>query len=78
MKIKKLIRAFKFKDAVASKGDNARIHVGVIAQEVKAAFESEGLDANKYGLFCSDTLEDGSVRLGVRYEELLCFVIGAM
>lgn len=78
LKIKKLIRAFKFKDAVATKGDNARIHFGVIAQDVAAAFEAEGLDANQYGLFCSDTLEDGSVRLGIRYEELLAFVIASM
>lgn len=51
-------KVFQFKDAVEKKGDNARIHVGVIAQEVKAAFESEGLDASRYGLFCHDTWED--------------------
>ena len=77
-RLKLLIRAFKFNDAVAVKGDAARIHIGVIAQDVKAAFEAEGLDANKYGLFCSDVLEDGSERLGVRYEELLAFVIAAL
>lgn len=77
-KIKKLIKAFKFNDTVANKGDAARIHIGVIAQDVKTAFESEGLDANKYGMFCSDVLEDGSTRLGIRYEELLAFVIAAM
>lgn len=53
--IKSLIKTFKFNDAVAAKGDGARIHVGVIAQDVKAAFEAQGLDANRYGLFCSDT-----------------------
>ena len=51
-------KVFQFKDAVEKKGDDARIHVGVIAQEVKAAFESEGLDASRYGLFCHDTWED--------------------
>lgn len=51
-------RVFKFKDAVEKKGGDARIHVGVIAQEVKAAFESEGLDASRYGLFCHDAWED--------------------
>lgn len=51
-------QVFKFTDAVAEKGDNARIHVGVVAQQVKEAFESEGLDASKYGLFCYDKWED--------------------
>lgn len=76
-RIKGLFKTFKFKDAVAAKGDNARIHVGVMAQDVQAAFAAEGLDANRYGLFCSDTV-DGVTTLGVRYEELLAFVIAAM
>lgn len=55
-------KVFQFKDAVEKKGEEARIHVGVIAQEVKAAFESEGLDATRYGLFCYD-------KWGDEYEE---------
>lgn len=51
-------KVFQFKDAVEKKGADARLHVGVIAQEVKAAFESEGLDASRYGLFCHDAWED--------------------
>lgn len=78
VRLKSLIRAFKFNNAVAVKGAAARIHVGVIAQDVKAAFDAEGLDAARYGMFCLDTLEDGSTRLGVRYEELLAFIVGAM
>lgn len=81
-RVKKLIRAFKWNDAVAAKGDGARIHVGVIAQDVQAAFAAEGLDASQYGLFCSDTWTtlDGTsqTRLGVRYDELLAFVIAAL
>jgi hypothetical protein len=76
--IKSLIKKFRFKDAVAEKGANARIHVGVIAQEVEQAFLVEGLEPRHYGLFCEDTLEDGSKRLGIRYEELLAFVIAAL
>jgi hypothetical protein len=53
--IKGLIKKFKFKDAVQEKGKNARIHVGVIAQEVSAAFIAEGLDPTRYALFCEDT-----------------------
>jgi hypothetical protein len=76
-RIKALIKTFKFKDAVVAKGDGARIHVGVMAQDVQAAFAAEGLDADKYGMFCSDTVDDVTT-LGVRYEELLAFVIAAL
>lgn len=51
-------KVFKFKDAVENKGENARKHVGVIAQEVQKAFESEKLNASDYGLFCYDAWED--------------------
>lgn len=51
-------QVFKFTDSVDKKGDNARLHVGVVAQQVKEAFESEGLDASKYGLFCYDKWDD--------------------
>jgi hypothetical protein len=124
--IKGIIRAFKFNSAVEEKGDGARIHFGVIAQDVQSVFSSNGLDALKYGLFCEDTwneyngrnvpvdadgkfvvvtytldgepvrpdkegkLPEGVVehvekfdtvqktRLGVRYEELLAFMISAL
>jgi hypothetical protein len=98
VRIKSLFKAFKFKDAIQKKGDNARIHVGVIAQDVRDAFIAEGLDPNRYALFCSDTFKvvndvpvdrdevtneypadavDKTV-LGVRYDELLAFVISAI
>lgn len=92
-RLKNLIKAFKFKSSVESKGDAARIHVGVIAQDVRSAFEAEELDANHYGMFCSDTwwtdadgkiyeqAEDGlteHTRLGVRYDQLLAFIISVI
>ena len=75
--IKGLIKKFRFKDAVEEKGNDARIHIGVMAQEVKAAFEAEGLNPARYGLFCYDEWEGGD-RYGIRYEELLAFVIAAL
>ena len=46
---------YKFNDAIAEKGEqNARWHFGVIAQHVKDAFESEGLDPFAYGVLCYD------------------------
>jgi hypothetical protein len=58
LKVKGLIKKFKFKEAVELKTDGARIHIGVIAQEVKEAFESEGLNAFAYGLLCYDEWGD--------------------
>lgn len=54
VKIKPLIRKFKFNDAVDKKGDGARWHVGIIAQDLEEAFISEGLDPFEYGVLCYD------------------------
>lgn len=124
---KGLIRKYRWKDAVAEKGDDARIHFGIIAQDLQDAFAAEGLDAGRYAMFISSTWwetqtevpaveavaevldNDGNVvteavdavdaytrtdtydtqeeapegatertRLGVRYSELLAFIIGAL
>ena len=121
------MRKFRWRDAVEAKGDNARTHFGIIAQDLQAAFVAEGLDAGDYAMFISTTWwehdvevpaveavaevldEDGNVvteaveaadaytrtdtydtqeeapegatertRLGVRYSELLAFIIGAL
>ena len=53
--ISKLFKTYKFKSKVAAKGDAARTHSGVIAQEVQAAMSAAGLDASKYAFWCSDT-----------------------
>ena len=79
---KGLLRKYRWKSAVAEKGDDARIHFGIIAQDLQDAFTEEGLDAARYAMFCSDTWtnDDGSeqTRLGVRYSELLAFIISAI
>jgi len=130
---KGLLRKFRWKDKVAEKGDAARTHFGIIAQDLQAAFAAEGLDAGDYAMFISTTWwetqtevaaveaveaqdavynEDGELvteaveaveakeaytrtdtydtaeeapegatqktRLGVRYSELLAFVIAAI
>lgn len=111
---KGLIRKYRWRDAVAEKGDNARTHFGIIAQDLQDAFTAEGLDASDYAMFCSDTWwekeisvdaveadeENGieaqdaytyrkiaeeategyteKTRLGVRYNELLAFIISAL
>ena len=50
-----LFKTFRWKSKVTEKADKARTHSGIVAQQVKEAFEAEGLDATKYALFCSDT-----------------------
>jgi hypothetical protein len=92
-KIKTLMKKYRLKDAVNAKGDGARIHVGVIAQEVEQVFTDQGLDAEKYALFCRDvwyTDDQGNQvsadtenatrheKLAIRYEELLAFIIAAL
>lgn len=95
LRLKSLLRAFKFNDAVAKKGDGARIHFGVLAQDVKEAFEDEGLVAEEYGVLCYDewdekpevkdsedniiqASEPAGNRYGVRYDELLVFIIASL
>ena len=53
--ISKLFKTFKWKDKVAAKGDNARTHTGVVAQQVQTAMSDAGLDASKYAFWCSNT-----------------------
>lgn len=50
-KVKKLFCKYKLKSAVEEKGNKARIHFGIIAQDLVDAFRSEGLDPNRYGMF---------------------------
>ena len=80
---KGLLKKFRWKSAVEDKGDDARIHFGIIAQDLQAAFEAEGLDAGDYAMFISTTWTDEETneektRMGVRYSELLAFIISAI
>jgi len=79
---KGLMRKFRWKSKVEIKGDNARTHFGIIAQDLQDAFKAEGLDASDYAMFISDTWTDDDgkeqTRLGVRYSELLAFIISAI
>ena len=93
---KGLLRKYRWKDAYEEKGEEARIHFGIMAQDLRDAFSNEGLDASRYAMFCSDTwwedetgerheeqelAPEGAVettQLGVRYEELLAFIIAAI
>jgi hypothetical protein len=111
---KGLMRKFRWIDSVAEKGDNARTHFGIIAQDLQDAFTAEGLDAGDYAMFTSTTCWEKEIsvdaveadeengieaqeaytyrkiaeeategytertRLGVRYNQLLAFIISAI
>jgi hypothetical protein len=92
---KALVRKFRWVNRVEEKGDEARTHIGVIAQDVRDAFSDEGLDASDYALFTEATYweHDGErygtaeeapsgalerTIMGVRYSELLAFIIAAL
>lgn len=54
-RISALFKTFKWNNAVEKKGDNARTHAGIIAQDVRDALVAEGLDAGDYAFWCSST-----------------------
>ena len=72
---------FIFAEAAKKKGSAARMHSGLIAQQVAKALAEAGIDAAAYGFFCfdkweasetdSDTISTGNL-YGIRYEEALC------
>ena len=44
--------------SIDEKGENARKHIGILAQDVLRKFEAKGLDATLYGLLCYDEWND--------------------
>lgn len=48
---------YRLKEQVAKKGEAARKHVGVIAQDIKAAFEKHGVDPFELGILCWEETE---------------------
>ena len=53
--LSKEIGIYKFLDAVESKGDNARFHIGMTVQRAIEIMQSNGLDPFKYGFICYDS-----------------------
>ncbi len=77
------VGVFQWLSAIEAKGQNARLHIGVTAQAVADAFAAEGLDGERYGLFCADYLaadETGErqTRLGVRYDQVFAMALAAL
>ncbi|MGY3961433.1 tail fiber domain-containing protein [Aeromonas popoffii] len=50
-------KEYLFKSAVEEKGEAARKHIGLIAQEIERVFKEHDLNAFEYGLLCYDEWE---------------------
>ncbi|WP_143747994.1 tail fiber domain-containing protein [Burkholderia sp. JKS000303] len=61
---------FRFIDSVEVKGKDARWHVGVVAQQVVAAFSARGLDATIFGFLCHDVWDDEYEEWGDEYQDV--------
>ena len=59
---------FQYLEALEEKGEDARVHLGLIAQRVDAVFSERGLDACGYGILCRD---EASGLWTIRYAEAL-------
>lgn len=68
---KGLLKKYRFKDAKDAKGDKARWHFGIVAQELAAAFEAEGLDPWAYGLLCHDFWVEADVTIPAEYKSVM-------
>lgn len=81
LQIKKGLKKYKLKSEVKESGDDAQIHFGVIAQEVQQAFIDNGLDPMKYKIIRVSEYEEGGetkTKLGVIYDQLLCFIVASI
>ena len=77
IKAKTLLRKYKWKNEVEQDSENAKIHFGIIAQDLEQAFEEEGLDSSKYNIISKEPSGDG-FSYGIYYIELLAFIISAI
>ena len=82
-------KVFRFKDSVADKGENARIHMGYIAQDLQQALINNGINPSKYAIWCEDEISNiikdsdgniidvvksGTYRQGLRYEHFIALM----
>ena len=59
VELAKIVKIYQHKDAVNAKGrTEARLHTGVIAQEVISTMKSHGLNPFQYGFVCYDEWDD--------------------
>lgn len=75
---KRLLCRFRWKVNIENRGDLAGYHFGIIAQQLSDAFKDEGLDADQYGMFIKHPGGNDAEQYGIRYTELLAFILAAV
>jgi hypothetical protein len=89
VELKDSIKAYKWNDAVETRGDGARWHFGLMAQRVVEVFEGHGLNAHEYGMLCydeweaeyseeGDVIKEAGNLYGVRYDEIIMFILASI
>ena len=82
-------KLYRLKSAVSEKGEGARYHAGVIAQDVHDVFVKNGVDPFKYGVLCKEEVvlmdpeteeetHTGEERWSVRYNELYALILSSL
>jgi hypothetical protein len=89
---KDLVKAmgiYQWLASLEAKGEDARLHCGIVAQDVEAIMAKDGLDASRYGFFCYDEWEEETIndidgnpvttpagnRYSIRFPDLLAFMM---
>lgn len=92
LEVKRNIKLYKWISAVEEKGDKARFHTGVIAQEVYDIFKKHGIDAFEHGFIGIDDIyenvydKDGKIistektgdRWSIRSTELMWLILSSL
>lgn len=71
------VGTYRFLDAIAHKGDGARVHAGLTVQRALEVLAGHGLDPFRYGFICRDAWSGDDAPhdlLGFRTDELLLFL----
>lgn len=75
-------KMYRYNHEVEDEGENAKLHFGVLAQQIETAFASVGLDALDYGVIYHDSWDDdpeNDIKAGDRYSVRMdeCMVLEA-
>lgn len=64
------IGTYQFLDSIETKGESARIHIGMTVQRAIEIMEGHGLDPFRYGFICFDEWQDEYIEHPAEYEQI--------
>lgn len=64
------IGTYQFLDSIETKGESARVHVGMTVQRAIEIMEAHGLDPFRYGFICFDEWQDEYIEHSAEYEQI--------